>query len=144
MKSINVILREEMKKEIKEFLITGNYQHTFAILSDNSINTLKSIDLTQIYQILIKGISATPSINSKKETIIRPNCPITCPKKINQAKIEYKLTMIEYIKQFGIYLIENAPCNYTPAILEALANYCEKNMKSNNESVATQWEEIDK
>ncbi len=57
---------------------------------------------------------------------------------MSKARIVYKIGMINYLEQFGIHLTENAPCNYSAAILEALANYFENNMKSNNESVATQ------
>lgn len=48
-------------------------------------------------------------------------------RKFNQAKVDYKLAMIAYLSEFDIHLRENAPCNYPPALLEALANYCDNN-----------------
>lgn len=144
MKSISVTQREEMKKEIKEFLIAGNYQHKYAKLSDNSMSTLRWNDLTQVYQILINNIIQARSNEDNIEWIRRPPCPITWNDKLNQAKIEYKSTMLQYLTQFGIQLIEKGPCNYPPSILEALANYCDKNIRSNNEPLIFQWDKFDK
>lgn len=47
------------------------------------------------------------------------------PQAKTQANFAYKKAMIDYIATFG-YVLEDAPCSYTPAFLEAFANYCER------------------
>ncbi len=129
MKRANTSEKNLMKQQIKDCLINGNYQHEFAKLTNNSINTLKLNDLVCVYKLIITKIMETTSETTNTRTIVRPICPIISPEKINQAKADYKLSMIAYLAQFGIYLTENAPCNYAPALLESLANYCEKIVK---------------
>lgn len=47
---------QEKREEIRKFLIENNYQHEFALLTQNAVSTLKPIDLNMIYRILIQSI----------------------------------------------------------------------------------------
>lgn len=130
MNSITYTKKTNIEKALREILDTEEYRHEYAVLFDATIGRLWNGEIREIHRILTQNILNTWvwEIYSKWITINRPPCPINWPKKLNQAKEGYKLAMIAYLAQFGIHLTENAPCNYPPALLEALANYCEKNL----------------
>lgn len=113
--------------KLRSLLDTEEYRHEFSHFFEWTIKTLWKNEVVKIHQLLILGI-LTGKWRQKNNQIKRPTCPVTWPRKLNQAKADYKIAMIAYIGEFGIHLTGNAPCNYPPAILEALANYCEKNL----------------
>lgn len=121
---------QEKREEIRKFLIENNYQHEFALLTQNAISTLKPIDLNMIYRVLFQSILDSWIQKTSINILERPVCPITSPKKMNQAKIDYRLAMLDYIQQYGIIFMENYHCYCSVAVLEAIANYCEKNLNS--------------
>lgn len=120
---------ETSYRAVRGILDTDEYRHEFAHFFEWTIKTLWKNEIIDVHRLLVWWLlmESQKQINNTK----RPSCPITWPKKINQAKADYKIAMIAYIASFGIHLTENAPCNYPPAVLEALANYCDKNLNSN-------------
>ena len=77
MKKYTTAEKNIMKQQLKDFLISGNYQHQFTLITDNSINTLKSDELVHIYEKIIAKIIDTPSNKESTKIILRPICPIT-------------------------------------------------------------------
>lgn len=119
--------KELAEENVRSYLDKPELQHEFVNFSKNTLRVISTEELGRIINFLVsRSLNIDRRTNQKKYMIERPICPITNIKKLNQAKAEYKIAMITYITQFGIELTGNAPCNYTPALLESLANYCEK------------------
>ena len=120
--------KELIEESVRTYLDKPELQHEFITFSKNTLRVLSTEELRRIINFLVSRSLNIHyrDLNQKIYSIKRPVCPITSIKKLNQAKAEYKIAMITYIAQFGIELIGNAPCNYTPAFLESLANYCEQ------------------
>lgn len=109
-------------------ILHTNFQHPYAPIKKTTLLTIRALELTHIYSFL------TNKIISPEISIQRPSCPIKSLYHQSLATYDYKQSMMKYISNFGYEFRNSNPCEYSPAFLEALANYCEYKAKDNDSS----------
>lgn len=99
-------------------LLDSTFQHPYALIESTTLSSITNEELDALGKFLTGNIT---KITNDYE---RPVCPIQSTAQQNKARHEYKKAMVDYISSFG-YTFDMAPGAIRPAILEAVANYCE-------------------
>lgn len=115
------ISQQKLAMKVSDIL-RSDFHHPYAPIKKSTLSNLRAPELASLYGFLTNGIMGYENL------VQRPECPIRSPKHQSLATYSYKKAMVEYIQGFG-YRLESSPCLYTPAFLEALANYLEQRGK---------------
>lgn len=99
-------------------LLDISLQHPCAPILPTTLNSLKIEELSKMEIFLNRNGGKIPQPHT------RPKCPIISTSRMSTAQYEYKKWMVDYIASFGFHF-QQSPCFYRPAVLEAMANYCE-------------------
>lgn len=116
-------VREKLVEAISDIL-DWKFYHRYAPISKNALVRVHVPELIDLHNFL------TGTIIGSKDLLTRPPCPIQWQNHHSAARYDYKLAIVQYISTFGFQLTSQNPCNYNPAFLEALANYCEHAVKN--------------
>lgn len=103
-------------------ILRSDFHHPHAPIKKSTLSDLCALELASLYGFLTEGIIGYENL------VQRPECPIRSPRHQSLATHAYKKAMVEYIQGFG-HSLESSPCLYTPAFLEAFANYLEQRAK---------------
>lgn len=92
-----------------------------APIKKTTLSTLSARESVYLHDFLTNH-SIVSEIHNISE---RPVCPVVCHKSQSAGRSDYKKAMMLYISGFGYEFMNENPCGYSPAFLEALANYCD-------------------
>lgn len=112
-------------------ILDENFHHPHLPIAKGALSGVSVSELSGLCRFLVDGI-----LSSEKNPAKRPICPVTSQQHRSVARIPYKEAMLQYISGFGYRLAEYAGV-YSPAFLEALANYLERKKKQKNYTART-------
>ncbi len=105
-------------------IIGPRFEHPAIPLGRSAIKGIRITEIIKLHSFLVSGILQ----RREHSMYTRPECPMQSQKDISMARYDYKKSMTDYIASYG-YRLDANPCDYKPAFLEALANYCEHSYK---------------